>query len=39
VRAHPGVALVEERLRYPHRTGRDGGFMARLQRDGMVGEP
>ncbi len=25
-------ALEEERLRYPHRTGRDGGYMARLVR-------
>lgn len=28
--AHPGLALEAERLRYPHRTRRDGGYMARL---------
>lgn len=28
-----GFRLEEERLRYPHRTGRDGGYMARLVRD------
>ncbi|HYC77184.1 MAG TPA: transcription antitermination factor NusB [Planctomycetota bacterium] len=29
----PGAyELEEERLRYPHRTGRDGGYMARLRR-------
>jgi 16S rRNA (cytosine967-C5)-methyltransferase len=30
----PGFSLDEERLRYPHRTGRDGDYMARLRRRG-----
>ena len=34
--ARTAFQLDEERLRYPHRTGRDGGYMARLVRDGMV---
>lgn len=34
--AHSAFALEEERLRYPHRTGRDGGYMVRLVRDGIV---
>jgi 16S rRNA (cytosine967-C5)-methyltransferase len=29
---HPGFLLEEERQRYPHRTRRDGGYMARLRR-------
>ena len=29
---HPDFRIDEERLRYPHRTGRDGGYMARLIR-------
>jgi len=28
--AHRGFRLVEERLRFPHRTGRDGGYVALL---------
>jgi len=39
VQGHSGAALVEERLRYPHRTGRDGGYMASIRRDGMVTSP
>ena len=30
--AHPEFRLEEEHLRYPHRTTRDGGYMARLAR-------
>lgn len=30
--AHPQFRLLEEHLRYPHRTTRDGGYMARLSR-------
>ena len=34
--ARAAFRLDEERLRYPHRTGRDGGYMARLVRDGTL---
>jgi 16S rRNA (cytosine967-C5)-methyltransferase len=32
--AFPGFRLEEERLRWPQRTGRDGGYMARLRAPG-----
>ena len=31
---HPEFRLLEERLRYPHRTLRDGGYMARMVLEG-----
>lgn len=34
---HPDFVLEESRLRLPHRTGRDGGFMVRL-RNGVAAE-
>ena len=36
IEARGTFRIDEERLRYPHRTGRDGGYMARMVRDGMV---
>lgn len=36
IEARETFRIDEERLRYPHRTGRDGGYMARMIRDGMV---
>lgn len=32
LKAEKGLVLDEERLRWPQRTGRDGGYMARLRR-------